>query len=229
VDPGDAEPVIQFCQSKHLTPVAILVTHRHWDHTNGLPDMRQSYPEIPIYGSISTENKNIQHKLKGGDRVVIDQLAVSFDVFELPGHTLDHIAYYSQLGLFCGDTLFSAGCGRLFDGSAHQLHQSLSQLSKLPADTSVYCTHEYTLSNINFALVVEPNNQALQDYHIWAKQRRDNNLPTLPTTISKELMINPFLRCQQPNIQHSVSSFCQTHLNSEQDVFTALRKWKDSF
>lgn len=229
VDPGDAAPVLAYCQDNQLNLTAILITHHHWDHTGGIDALLAAFPDIPVYGP---QNKNIQqitHRLSDGDDIELALLDVKFSVLEVPGHTLDHIAYYGDTGLFCGDTLFSAGCGRLFEGTPNQMFQSLAKLTALPADTAVYCTHEYTMANIAFAEAVEPNNQALIDYKNWANQQRERNNPTLPSNIEKEMAINPFLRCHSTELVTNVSHNLGATLTSEQATFAALRSWKDNF
>lgn len=229
VDPGDAAPVLAYCQAHQLQLIAILITHHHWDHTDGIDPLLNVYANIPVYGPHNPKIKQIRHRLNENDELTIAPLALTFKVLEVPGHTLDHIAYFSNMGLFCGDTLFSAGCGRLFEGTAKQMYQSTAKLAVLAADTKVYCTHEYTLSNINFALAVEPNNQALLDYKRWAQEQRTQQRPTLPSTIRQELLINPFLRCANPDIINRLKSQGKIQRSAEHQVFAALRSWKDSF
>lgn len=229
VDPGDSAPVLEFCKKNQLTLCAILITHHHWDHTGGIDALVSRFPGIPVYGPHNKTIKQITHHLSQGDRIVLPKLDIEFSIIEVPGHTLDHIAYYGDSGLFCGDTLFSAGCGRLFEGSPQQMFTSLAKLTALPANTAVYCTHEYTLANIAFAEAAEPNNQALLEYKQWVKQQRKNNNATLPTSIHKELAINPFLRCYSQELISNVSQNMGVEVTSEQDVFASLRSWKDNF
>ena len=229
VDPGDAGPVLAYCQDNKLTLSAIIITHHHWDHTGGIDALLAAFPNIPVYGPQNKDIKQITTRLSEGDHIELSKLDVKFSVLEVPGHTLDHIAYYGDTGLFCGDTLFSVGCGRLFEGTPQQMLQSLAKLTALPADTVVYCTHEYTLANIAFAEVVEPSNQALIDYKQWAKQQREKNMPTLPSSIIRELAVNPFLRCSSPELMTNVSQNMGTSLTSEQAIFASLRSWKDNF
>lgn len=229
VDPGDAEPVITFCQINNLKLCGILVTHHHWDHTNGLAELVSTFGDIPIYGPHNPSITLVNKRVSQGDGVTLPELALTFKVFEVPGHTLDHIAYYGLGCLFCGDTLFSAGCGRLFEGSPAQMYQSLNQLAALPTDTLVYCTHEYTLANINFALAVEPMNKALIEYHQWANQQRAANLATLPSSIKNERNINPFLRCEIDSVRQALSQHWQITFDKNEDAFAALRRWKDQF
>lgn len=229
VDPGESEPVLSYCNVNKLTLKGILVTHHHWDHTNGINTLLQKFPGIPVLGP---EYGNIEHltqKLTENDSARLDILGLCFDVIEVPGHTLDHIAYYGHGMLFCGDTLFSAGCGRLFEGSPQQMHHSLSKLMQLPGNTVVYCTHEYTLANVQFAMQVEPNNQALNDYVDWAKNKRSQGLPTLPSNIEQQKAINPFLRAQQDEIKHNAEDYLGKALPDDVQVFAAIRQWKDNF
>lgn len=229
VDPGDAQPVIEFCQTDQLTLSGILVTHHHWDHTNGLPDLINTYGDIPIYGPPNPAIVAVNQRLSQDDTLSLDKLNLHFKVIEVPGHTLDHIAYYCEGMLFCGDTLFSAGCGRLFEGSPQQMYRSLTALAALPGDTLVYCTHEYTLANINFALAVEPMNKALIEHHQWAQHQRAAKCPTLPSSIARERDINPFLRCQFDSVRQALALHGQTALGTEEDTFAALRRWKDQY
>ncbi|MGS2721273.1 hydroxyacylglutathione hydrolase [Paraglaciecola aestuariivivens] len=229
VDPGDAEPVLAYCKNQGLRLTGILITHHHWDHTNGIDDLLKAFPNIRVYGPQNPNISQITHRLSEPDTISLPDLALEFKVLEVPGHTLDHIAYYGEIGLFCGDTLLSAGCGRLFEGTAKQMHQSLAKLTALPAQTAVYCTHEYTLANINFAQQVEPNNKALQDYKSWAISQRNNQRPTLPSSIQKELSINPFVRCNTASVMTSVNKQAANYCTEASEVFASLRSWKDNF
>jgi hydroxyacylglutathione hydrolase len=229
VDPGDAAPVIQHCKAKNLTLTDILITHHHWDHTNGLTDLLNEFPNINIYGPQNDKIAHITHYLTEGESIELASLKISFEVIEVPGHTLDHIAYHGEIGLFCGDTLFSAGCGRLFEGSPKQMFNSLKKLTALPAQTPVYCTHEYTLANIKFAEQVEPNNQTLLNYKGWAESQRIELKPTLPSTIAQQLDINPFLRVEQTDVKRSAESYSGNQLSSPDETFATLRNWKDNF
>ena len=229
VDPGDAAPVLAYCKDNQLILSEILITHHHWDHTSGIDALLAAFPDIPVYGPQNKNIKQITVHLSQDDHLELPQLGLKFSVLEIPGHTLDHIAYYGDIGLFCGDTLFSAGCGRLFEGTSQQMFTSLAKLMALPADTAVYCAHEYTVANIAFAEAVEPNNQALIDYKYWANQQREKNIPTLPSNIHRELSVNPFLRCHSPELVKNVSQNINSILTSEQATFTSLRNWKDNF
>jgi hydroxyacylglutathione hydrolase len=229
VDPGDAAPVLAYCKDNQLTLSAILITHHHWDHTGGIDALLVSFPDIPVYGPQNKNIKQITVRLSQDDNLELPQLDLKFSVLEIPGHTLDHIAYYGDIGLFCGDTLFSAGCGRLFEGTPQQMFTSLAKLTALPADTAVYCAHEYTMANIAFAEAAEPNNQALIDYKHWAGKQREKNIPTLPSNIHRELEVNPFLRCNSRELVKNVSQNIGATLISDQATFASLRNWKDNF
>jgi hydroxyacylglutathione hydrolase len=229
VDPGDAAPVLAYCQDNQLTLSAIIITHHHWDHTGGIDALLAAFPNIPVYGPQNKNIKQITVRLSQGDDMELAKLGIKFSILEVPGHTLDHIAYYGDIGLFCGDTLFSAGCGRLFEGTPQQMYTSLVKLTTLPADTEVFCAHEYTMANIAFAETVEPNNQALVGYKHWANKQREKNTPTLPSSIQRELAVNPFLRCHSAELVTNVSQNMGSTLASEQAVFASLRSWKDNF
>lgn len=239
VDPGDAKPVIQHLESAQLTLCAILVTHHHYDHIDGIPELvayaqQQSGSEITVFGPANSKIKQVTQPVKHGDELTL--LGTVFTVSEVPGHTLDHLSFYSPQDtlhatpwLFCGDTLFSAGCGRLFEGTPAQMLSSLNKLTEHPQNTEVYCTHEYTLSNLAFAQAVLPNNAAIEKYLEQCQTLRDSNKPTLPSSIKTELAINPFLNCTREDVQASVSRYSQSPIVNELDTFTRLRKWKDSF
>jgi len=227
VDPGDAAPVLQFLKQHHLVPVSILITHHHWDHTNGIKDIVASYP-IPVYGPNNTLTE-ITHRVQEPDYIYIEHFTISPQIFNIPGHTLDHVAYYMPDRLFCGDTLFAAGCGRLFEGSAAQLFASLQKLASLPDGTRVYCAHEYTLNNLRFARTIEPNNPAITTRLQHAQRLRDKNQPTLPSTLREEKATNPFLRCHCPEVKIAVEQYAEMALSSSLEVFSWLRKWKDHF
>ncbi|OEE68265.1 hydroxyacylglutathione hydrolase [Enterovibrio norvegicus FF-33] len=225
VDPGDATPVFAFLENHGLILDAILITHHHDDHVGGVPELTSHYPNTSVYGPATARFPQVTHPLK--DKSTFTLFGSEFVVREVPGHTLDHIVYYSEDMLFCGDTLFSGGCGRLFEGSPAQMHKSLSLLSSLPDDTLVFCAHEYTQSNLKFAQAVEPSNTALKDYSLSVDVLRSNNKITLPSTIGKEKNINPFLRVDQASIKSAVQHRATD--SSETETFAALRRWKDEF
>ena len=232
VDPGDAEPVIARLAADGLVLDGILVTHHHGDHVGGVVRLLDAFPGIPVYGSAQSDADCVSHPLREGDTVTV--LGSTATVLEVPGHTLDHIAYFfAEAGdglpaLFCGDTLFVGGCGRVFEGTAAMMHASLTKLSTLPGQTRVFCAHEYTMANMAFANAVEPNNQALQAHRRACADKRETNIPTVPSTIAVENATNPFLRCAEPE----VISAAETRDAAGSDpvsVFAAIRGWKDQF
>lgn len=229
VDPGDAEPVLAFLTEHNLTLSAILITHHHWDHTNGIEALINAYPNIDVFGPNNPQIKGITTHLAENDSFVVANLSVEFSIIETPGHTLDHIVYVAKDFIFCGDTLFSAGCGRMFEGTPELFHQSLSKLSALPAHTKVYCTHEYTQANVNFALSVDKNNENLKNYAIWVAQQRAQSKITLPSSIKREREINPFLRCLDNSIQLNIQTNDNHNTQSTVERFAILRKLKDSY
>ena len=226
VDPGDANAVVAYTKKHHLTVEVILITHHHHDHIGGVEALRRQFG-CEVYGpkSISVCTKNVVD----GDNIQCFSDELQATVMAVPGHTADHLAYHIESMLFCGDTLFSAGCGRIFDGSAKLLHQSLTRLAMLPKNTVIYCAHEYTAANIKFALNVEPSNKALQDYATVVSQKRQQGAFTIPTTLARELEINPYLRCHVPNVRQSVENACGLQLLNEESTFVELRRWKDRF
>lgn len=228
VDPGDAEPVLMALETQGLKPVAILCTHHHGDHVAGVEDILQHF-NIPVYGPARERIPAINYPLKEGDRFTLAELNLEFNTLDVPGHTSGHIAYYGMGALFCGDTLFSAGCGRLFEGTAEQMHASLSKLAALPETTSMYCGHEYTEANLRFALTVEPNNADAKAHQAHARVQRVQYLPTLPSTIGLERRINPFLRSRMASVRQAAEKFTRQTLKSETAVFAAVRRWKDGF
>ncbi len=229
VDPGDAEPVLAFINAKGLTLSAVLITHHHRDHTGGIAKLATAVPEPPIIGSRGNHIRGITKSVAQGDTVSLPILNLSFQVMEVPGHTLDHIAFFGHGALFCGDTLFSAGCGRLFEGSPEQMYHSLNKLKRLPDDTKVYCTHEYTQANVNFALAVEPDNGALNHYADWVASMREQNLPTLPSNLEEQKNINPCLRAHELSVKTAAEAYCENNLADDVAVFAAVRRWKDEF
>ena len=226
VDPGEAKPVLNFLEQKKLKIIAILNTHHHIDHVGGNLKLLQQF-QVPVYGPESELISTVTNPLKEGDSVYLPELSLRLSILDIPGHTAGHIAYYGANLLFCGDTLFSCGCGRLFEGTAQQMYISLNKLAKLPDETAVYCGHEYTLANISFARLVEPENQAITQLQISAEKKRKSDLPTLPSTIAMEKACNPFLRCNQPEVIHNASNYAGKPLMDPVSVFAAVREWKD--
>ena len=228
VDPGDAAPVLQRLQQRNLSLQAILVTHHHGDHVGGVASLsRATGARVHGPGAEAIPARDVA--LAGGSR--IDVLGVAFDVLDVPGHTLGHIAYHAPAlrALFCGDTLFAAGCGRLFEGTAAQMTASLAKLASLPADTRVYCALEYTLSNLRFALAVEPDSEALRRRQQACAALRRRGEPTLPSTIADELATNPFLRCSEPDVRRAAEARAGGPLPTAESVFTVIRQWKNVF
>ena len=230
VDPGDPQPVFEALQRLGVKLDAILVTHHHLDHTGGVKALRDA-TGAAVFGPARESIPEPLTRLKDGDTLVA--LGQTFKVMDVPGHTAGHIAFFcedldgSPL-LFCGDTLFSGGCGRLFEGTPAQMLASLDKLAALPEVTRVCCTHEYTLSNLKFALAVDPHNEVLQRYMESAQVLRDNGQPTLPSTLALERQINPFLRSRQPALIRAAQSF-DAEAHDEVSTFAALRQWKNQF
>jgi len=238
VDPGDAVPVLRYLQEQKLILTGILVTHHHTDHTGGILQILGSLNSaIPVYGPATTDIPGRTQGVMEGDVLEIVAPRISLKVLEVPGHTLSHVAYFANMQanvvepmLFCGDTLFASGCGRLFEGTPTQMSESLAKFAALPKNTLVYCAHEYTLSNIRFALAVEPNNANLISWSKRAQELRDKCLPTVPTTIGQELQVNPFMRCDAKEvIQSALSVSGETSLPSPAHVLAVIRAWKDRF
>ena len=238
VDPGDSAPVLEYLEKANLQLKGILITHHHADHTGGIFNLLNALgPKIPVYGPVGDNIPGRTDIVMEGDKIEIDSPRLSLKVFEVPGHTLSHIAYFANMQanvvepmLFCGDTLFASGCGRLFEGTPTQMSQSLAKFAALPKNTLVFCTHEYTLSNIRFALAVEPNNVNLISWAERAQELRQKGLPTLPTTIGQELQVNPFMRCDQAEVIASAKAVSdQTDLPTPAHVLAVIRAWKDRF
>ncbi len=228
VDPGDAQPVLDYLAREHLQLVAILNTHHHADHVGGNRELVRHY-RVPVFGPHDPRIADVTHRLADGERTTLPHFGVEFEVMEIPGHTRTHIAFYGPAMLFCGDTLFAAGCGRLFEGTPQQMHDSLTKLMRLPDATRVYCGHEYTLSNIRFAKAADPNNRALRELEVRARQLRDKDLPTLPSTIAQEKATNPFVRCGEPDVVATASKHAGKALNDPVSVLGTIREWKNSF
>jgi hydroxyacylglutathione hydrolase len=233
VDPGDAQPVIAYLQQHDLRLAAILITHHHADHIGGVGTLLNRFGPLDVYGPETPRIPHVNQPVKEGSTpTVLGQL---FDVLEVPGHTLEHIAYVSReplkagRALFCGDTLFAAGCGRMFEGTPPMMQASLQKLASLPPDTLVYCAHEYTLSNLRFATAVMPDNPALQERQQREAAKRERGEPTVPSALAVELATNPFLRCADPAVIAKAESVEALPARDAATVFGALRRWKDRF
>jgi len=228
VDPGDAEPVARALHGLGLTLAAILVTHHHRDHIGGVESLVSLF-KVPVFGPAREAIPGNCRPLSEGNPVDFPELGLRFEVMDVPGHTAGHIAYIGHGVVFCGDTLFSGGCGRLFEGTPAQMLDSLSRLAALPRDTRVYCTHEYTLGNLRFARAVEPGNAATAAYEGECMDKRNRDEPTVPSTIARELAINPFLRCNQESVKLAAEALAGHPLPDQAAVFATVRGWKDRF
>lgn len=235
VDPGDASVCIKYIEKKHKILCDILITHKHYDHVDGIEELltysKEKQWSVNVHGPKNEQIPHCTNSLSSENKITLSPLGITFNIIDLPGHTLGHIAYFADNEhpiLFCGDTLFSGGCGRIFEGSPTQMLSSLKKLAALPNNTQVYCTHEYTLANLNFAKQVEPDNQTLADYLDNVKAKRNNDQPSLPTTIQLEKAINPFFRCNETTIKTTAETYSSSTLPTEIAVFTAIRQWKNN-
>lgn len=232
VDPGDAAPVAAYLAREALTLVAILATHHHNDHVGGIEALVAQH-RVPVFGPARETIPQRTQALRDGDEVTPPGLPVTLRVLDIPGHTAGHIGYFGEVdgvpSLFCGDTLFAAGCGRLFEGTPEQMWRSLCTLAALPGATRVYCAHEYTLANLRFAQAVEPGNAALSDRVAEAQSLRERGLPTLPSTLSLEHATNPFLRAARDDVRAAAERHAGRRLASDVESFAALRAWKNAF
>lgn len=231
VDPGDAKPVIEEFKLKKLNLTAILITHHHYDHTGGIKNLLDHYSKqkITVYGPKIENIPYLTHKLENNDEITLLNSNVKLKIISIPGHTLGHIAYFGNDLLFCGDTLFSAGCGKIFEGTTEQMFTSLQTLKNLPKSTKVYCGHEYTLNNLKFAEYIEKSNPYIYKKMELVNKKRNSNIPTLPSSIEEELLINPFLRTDKKEIQDSAKIYKNKSQLTEIEVFAAIREMKNSF
>lgn len=228
VDPGEAGPLLTLIDKENLIPSAILITHHHWDHVNGIADIKTKY-DIPVYTPKTESVAESTHPVGEGDIVSLPELDLAFSLLDVPGHTAGAIAYYADGMVFSGDTLFAAGCGRMFEGTPVQMHASLSRFKNLPDDTLLYCGHEYTVNNLEFALNVEPDNPTIQARLKAARQLRSEDKATVPVKMLLEKETNPFLRCNEDSIVQAVETYSGKTLNTAAEVFAELRHWKDNF
>ena len=225
VDPGESAPVLDAIKENGWQPEAILLTHHHNDHTGGVPELRAHFPHLVVYGPAETQDKGTTQVVQEGENIHIREW--EFSVFATPGHTLGHLCFYSKPYLFCGDTLFSGGCGRLFEGTPEQMYQSLQKISALPDDTLICCAHEYTLGNMKFAVSLLPEDRAIQDYYHKVKELRAKNQNTLPVILKNERQINLFLRTDDIDLINKINQ--ETNLQQPEQRFAWLRSKKDNF
>ena len=226
VDPGEARPVKDYLARESLELVAILATHHHPDHTGGIAELVADR-RVPVFGPKGEPIPEMTNPVGTGDTASIAALGATFSVLEIPGHTRAHVAYYGAGSLFCGYTLFACGCGRVFEGTPAQMYDSLQRLAALPDETKVYCGHEYTLANIEFALKVDPGNAALRAREQRSRALRQAGKPTLPSTLGEERATNPFLRCLEPAVIDSANNYLGARISDPVRVFAAIREWKN--
>jgi len=227
VDPGDAAPVESFLAGRGLTLTAVLATHHHADHVGGLQALARHW-KCRTFGPAREQVAGLDQRLAEGDRIDVPGIGIGLGTLDIPGHTAGHIALFGAEAVFCGDTLFACGCGRLFEGTAQQMVASLDKLARLPGTTRVYCGHEYTLANIRFAEMVEPGNRALAERRAREAAKRERGEPTLPSTIAEELATNPFLRCTEPEVVASAERRAGRALKNPVEVFAEIREWKNN-
>lgn len=227
VDPGDEDPVIELLEARGLDLSAVLITHLHGDHTGGVRELVRRYPGIPVFGPGREPIPARSRAVGEGDEVALPGLDLRLGVMDVPGHTAGHVAYSGEGMLFCGDTLFAAGCGRVFSGTLADLYESLCRIAVLAPSTRIYCAHEYTLDNLGFAKWVEPDSEDLLAREADARRRREAGEPTLPSTLELELATNPFLRSGEVQVRRAAERYAGRSLASGAEVFAALRTWKD--
>lgn len=228
VDPGDAAPVLDYLRQQALSLCGILITHHHHDHVGGVETLLANH-RVPVYAPQHEDFSFPYQPVGEGDRVDLPELETALQVLDVPGHTARHVAYYGGNSLFCGDTLFGCGCGRIFDGSCRQLYHSLQRLAALPDATEVYCAHEYTLANLRFARMIDPDNAALRARESADSAISARGLPTLPSTLGLEKSTNPFLRCGSAAIRQTASAFNPDAAASEEAIFCAIRELKNRY
>ncbi|MBW8371773.1 MAG: hydroxyacylglutathione hydrolase [Thiobacillus sp.] len=228
VDPGDPAPLIAFLDAHQLALTAVLITHHHRDHTGGITQLRQRY-NCAIYAPDNPRIPAVTHVLRGGDSVDLAEPGLHFEVLATPGHTLDHISYLGHGTLFCGDTVFGCGCGKLFEGSPAMMATSLDAILALPDTTRVCCAHEYTLSNIDFAKTIDGDNPALLERERADRALRARNQPTLPSTLALEKATNPFLRFHDPDMMAFAVQYLNRPHPDPAEVFGAIRAAKDAW
>lgn len=233
VDPGEAQPVLDWLAEHTLKLAAILLTHHHGDHVGGVKEILTHHP-APVWGPAKEQLPVCDVRVQQDDMISIPYMDLTLQVLDIPGHTAGHVAYYGQNAaqlpfVFCGDTLFAGGCGRLFEGTPEQMLNSLDKLAALPVETLICCAHEYTLSNLRWALEVEANNVQLQQRWQDTCKLREQNLATVPSTLDTELATNPFLRTRQANTMYAAEHYAGHTLHTPVDVFASLREWKNNY
>jgi hydroxyacylglutathione hydrolase len=228
VDPGEARPVLAYLRAQNLRLTAILNTHHHADHVGGNAELLGHF-KVPVYGPHDDRIATVSHRVREGDRFTLHEIGLELQVFEIPAHTRSHIAFYGAGMLYCGDTLFACGCGRIFEGAPADMYAALTKLAQLPAATRVYCGHEYTMANIKFARAVETGNAELALWELTAGALRANDEPTVPSTLAQEMRANPFMRCDQPDVIAAASKYAGTALTNPASVLGVLREWKNNF
>lgn len=230
VDPGDAAPLLAYLKANQLRLAGIVITHHHPDHIGGVDEVQAAQPKpVPVYGPKTDRIPQVNQPLAHDDTLKIESFGLELRVLFTPGHTRDHLCYYepNKQWLFCGDTLFSAGCGRLFEGTAQQMYESLATFAPLPDKTKVYCTHEYTLNNLAFAALADPNNETLQMHKDHVAALRAQEKSSLPSTLGLERQINPFLRADSPELAENLAKIRGISPKPGIETFAALRAWKD--